>query len=886
MTPSGLPSSTVRASWTIGRVGALAVALGVGVGMFGGLGTAFADTDVSGADSGRSSSSSGQESGGSAATSDSSDSSDSAAPARRGESNGPRATTIRRGATAAAADPEDDLAATPEDLPPPAAEPANLPAVPAQTLPAQILPAQTLPAPRPAPRPAAALQSSAAAPATPASANDSSPVPAQNPAQAATQASAQASSSSSQNTITISEEVTWGGTFRGKEYPGILVGTLNAQSPLPLTYTLVSDPNMGGKLGSRANTAPSNVVFGPQGEFFYIPSAATLTEPGKIESFKVLVAETTPFDEFLTSLPLLGMLNASLITALHRTPILGNLLAPLIGNSEVVTFNVEPYKLALDPNNPAKQRPTAFTTTVASFDGLMVSTNYFPSTKVALGLVDSAPTVLNGPGLGAPGNTDVPNPYAQLSLFPSLDVPTPRSDQFGSLTPGLPVLRDGKWEPTDSSLSYDGGVGYNVITWDPRGEWDTRDRKLPGLQIDNPFFEGRDASAIISWASSAANPARTQVKMESPGDPLIGMVGGSYGGGIQWVTAATDPRVDAISPQISWNSLISSLYPNTNQFKTGWGSILLLALAASGAQINPQIYAGIGTGVTLGWLSETAQAVLSSAGPTALLNNIDIPTLIFQGMEDGLFQLQESVTNAESIYDNRGATTKLVWFCGGHGTCTTPLNPDQDDRGLIDNLKWLDQYLAGSGTPAEGIPAFQWYDQMGFYYSSDKLPFEPGFNLPQPYSTAANGGLLGVWPLLGGSGPGRVEGVSPLLTFPNATPAWNALNTNVTVPADSQVVGAPELSFTYQGLGTSRTVYAQLIDETTGKVLQNLVTPIPVVLDGRERTVSIPLANIAYTSTGGSLRLQITSSATNFENFTSYGLVNISDVTLDLPIVA
>jgi ABC-2 type transport system ATP-binding protein len=409
---------------------------------------------------------------------------------------------------------------------------------------------------------------------------------------------------------------------------------------------------------------------------------------------------------------------------------------------------------------------------------------------------------------------------------------------------------------------------------------------LPGLQIDNPFFEGRDASAIISWASSAANPARTQVKMESPGDPLIGMVGGSYGGGIQWVTAATDPRVDAIAPQISWNSLISSLYPNTNQFKTGWGSILLLALAASGAQINPQIYVGIGTGVTLGWLSETSQAVLSSAGPTALLNNIDIPTLIFQGMEDGLFQLQESVTNAESIYDNPGATTKLVWFCGGHGTCTTPLNPDQDDRGLIDNLKWLDQYLAGSGTPAEDIPAFQWYDQMGFYYSSDKLPFEPGFNLPQPYSTAANGGLLGVWPLLGGSGPGRVEGVSPLLTFPNATPAWNALNTSVTVPADSQVVGAPELSFTYQGLGTSRTVYAQLIDETTGKVLQNLVTPIPVVLDGRERTVSIPLANIAYTSTGGSLRLQITSSATNFENFTSYGLVNISDVTLDLPIVA
>ena len=868
MTQLGPPSSTVRASWTIGRVGALAVALGVGVSMFGGLGTAFADTDVSGADNGPSHSSSSHQSGVSTESAGSAGSADSAAPARQEKSAGPRATTIRRGVTKADAAPT----AEPESVLP---ESDSLPADEPQTLPAV-----------PAPRPAAAVAAPAAASVEAAPSNDSSPTTTQNAQNA--QPAAQASSSSASNTLTVDPEVTWGGEFRGKQYPGILVGTLNAQSDLPLTYTLVSDPSLGGKLGSRANTAPSNVVFGPQGEFFYIPSAAALTEPGKIESFKVLVAEKTPFDEFLTSLPLLGMLNASLITALHRTPILGNLLAPLIGNSEVVTFDVEPYKLALNPLDPTKPRPTAFTTEVASFDGLMLSTNYFPATKVALGLVDSAPTVLNGPGLGAPGNTDVPNPYAQLSLFPFLDVPMPRADQFGSLTPGLPVLRDGKWQPTDSSLSYDGGVGYNVITWDPRGEWATRDRKLPGLQIDNPFFEGRDASAIISWAFDAANPARAQVKMEAPGDPLIGMVGGSYGGGIQWVTAATDPRVDAIVPQISWNSLISSLYPNTNQFKTGWGSILLLALAASGADINPQIYVGIGTGVTLGWLSETSQAVLSSAGPTALLNNINIPTLIFQGMEDGLFQLQESVTNAESMFANPGATTKLVWFCGGHGTCNTPLNSDQDDRGLIDNLKWLDQYLAGSGSPAEDIPAFQWYDQMGFYYSSDKLPFEPGFHLPQPYSTAANGGLLGVWPLLGGSGPGWVEGVSPLLTFPNAAPAWNALNTTVTVPADSQVVGAPQLSFTYQGLGTSRTVYAQLIDETTGKVLQNLVTPIPVVLDGRERTVSIPLANIAYTTPASDarLKLQITSSATNFENFTSYGLVNVSEVTLDLPIVA
>lgn len=878
----------MRASWTIGRVGALAVALGVGAGMLTGLATAVADVDATGPD--RTSSSSNEPSGASSES----------ATTRQRPAAGPRATTIRRGATnqepAGESSAATALAETvPETLPDAVTPETATDFVTPTTVPDSVTPESVTPdslapesvAPVPAsvpvraavktPTPAAALAAenpSASTEGLPATA-------APNPVQPSPQASA----NSSTNTITVDPEVTWGGTFLDVAYPGILVGTLNAQSSLPLKYTLISGPSLGGKLGSRANTPPSNTVFGPQGEFFYLPAAAALTTPGEIESFKVLVAEQTAFNNFLESLPLIGLIMPSLLTTLHRTPILGDLLSPLIGASETVTFDVEPYLLALDPLDPTKQRPTAFTTKVASFDGLMVSTNYFPSTNVALGLADSAPTVLNGPGLGAPGNTDVNNPYGQISLFPSLDVPTPKPDQFGSLTPGLPVLRDGKWEPTDSSLSYDGGVGYNVITWDPRGEWDTRDRALPGLQIDNPFFEGRDASAIITWASSAANPARSQVTMEAPGDPLIGMVGGSYGGGIQWVTAGADPRVDVISPQISWNSLISALYPNTNQFKTGWGTILLLALAATGADINPQIYTGIGTGVTLGWLSQTAQAVLSSSGPTVLLNNIDIPTLIYQGMEDGLFQLQESVNNAEAVFGNTGTPVKLVWFCGGHGTCNTPLNPDQDDRGLIDNLKWLDQYLAGSGTPADDVPAFQWYDQQGFYYSSDKLPFEPGFNLPNPYSTSGNGGLLGVWPLLGGSGPGGVDGVSPLLTFPNASPAWNALNTTFTPPPDSQVVGAPELSFTYQGLGTTRTVYAQLIDNTTGKVLQNLVTPIPVVLDGRERTVTIPLANIAYTTTG-TLTLQITSSATNFENFTSYGLVNISDVTLDLPIRA
>ena len=109
----------------------------------------------------------------------------------------------------------------------------------------------------------------------------------------------------------------------------------------------------------------------------------------------------------------------------------------------------------------------------------------------------------------------------------------------------------------------------------------------------------------------------------------------------------------------------------------------------------------------------------------------------------------------------------------------------------------------------------------------------------------------------------------------------------ITVGSGSQVVGAPTLTFSYQGLGTSRAVFAQVVNNSTGRVLGNIVTPVPVTLDGQQRTVTMDLSNIVYTyggdTTPGSLTLQITSSATAFENLTAFGLMTISDVSLSLP---
>ena len=611
---------------------------------------------------------------------------------------------------------------------------------------------------------------------------------------------------------------------------GIITGNANAvdNHGNKLTYTMVKGPSQGGK-----------VTFDPEltaGGFSYLPNSSVLTAGS--ETFREMITETTPLDKGLTSIPLLGGLISMLLVQLHETTGLNSFLSPLIGATKFVTFNADPSTL------DAAGTPIAFTTKVKSTDGTLISTNFFPAAGLKTGA--SAPTILEGPGLGANGVTD---PFSIDGI-----------DDIPGLVPGVATLRD---------------AGYNVVTWDPRGEGASGGT----LQLDNPKYEGKDVSSIITYTLGLA---------ETKDNQRIGMVGGSYGGGIQLTTAAIDPRIDAIVPSIAWNTLNASLYP-VSAFKTSWATLLILDLLEAGARINPQIYGGILTGFVTGFLTPSQQALLKASGPGTAVGNITVPTLLLQGTADGLFTLQQAVINSQILSAN-GVPVKMVWFCGGHGICLDPGSQAAQTALLTqDTLAWLNQYVAQTGTEANAIPTFQWIDQAGNIYSANQLPTSAGFQ-GTPVTASGKGGNLAIIPILGGSGPSPKVGGSffaALLATATASPAAIAINVKVPVAGGTQIVGSPTVTFTYTGLGNGHDIYAQLVDSQTGLVLGNLVTPVPVVLNGQQHTVTVSLSDVAYTAAaaGGLLTLQLVGSATQFEDFSSVGAINVSNVTVSLPTV-
>jgi ABC-2 type transport system ATP-binding protein len=545
-----------------------------------------------------------------------------------------------------------------------------------------------------------------------------------------------------------------------------------------------------------------------------VPAAITTTEAPAV----VAVEQTAPL-AWLQQVPILGpVVVTPIVTALHLLPIVSDVIHPFIGF---------PVQFGLPAGAPVSRDVK-----VISSDGTPIYVHFMPARGLLAG--EKAPTVLNGPGLTLPGATNIDG-----TILDDITL-----DATGLMSVG--VLRN---------------AGYNVVTWDPRGEWNSGGQ----LELNSAEFEGKDMEAIINWIAT-----QPEVRLDAPGDPRLGMVGVSYGGGIQLVTAADDKRVDAIVPAITYNRLDTALYKNA-AFKSSWATVLEAGLQLTGAMTNPRLLPASIYGDLTGTLSPSDLALLQSRNPD--VGKITVPTLLIQGTADTVFSEAEADATAQILIAN-GVTTKVVWFCGGHGFCAN--NPlDLRDGALIKlrTLQWLDRYVKGDAQTPTG-PQFEWVDQRGQWYSSNTYPVGKGSSI---VASSAGPNTLPLVPYFGGSG-------IPLVPFALAAPI--AVNLHVPAPtATTYLVGAPELTFTYSGTGSARHVYAQLVDDRTGLVLGSIVTPIPVTMDGDTHTITIPLEPVSHTlRPGESVTLQLVGSAGLYEKVSpSLGSLNVSSMQLTLP---
>jgi ABC-2 type transport system ATP-binding protein len=283
--------------------------------------------------------------------------------------------------------------------------------------------------------------------------------------------------------------------------------------------------------------------------------------------------------------------------------------------------------------------------------------------------------------------------------------------------------------------------GYEVLSYSGLGFGGSGCK----ITLDDPDYDGRAASQLVSYLGGAPGIAYLDAAHTQPApvltvvvhdavdhagnadtyDPRVGMIGGSYGGEIQFATADDDPRLDTIIPLITWNDLSYSLGPNNTAQTTGvststpgavklvWGLGFSAEGVADGlenAQADPSrlygcpnfadfVCSALVTAGTTGYFQPSDIAALRHASVASYLANIKIPVLLMQGEHDTLFNLNESVATYQALKAQH-TPVKLVWQSWGHSQSTPApgelnlSNPDpatQYESARVAN--WFDHYL-------------------------------------------------------------------------------------------------------------------------------------------------------------------------------------------------
>ena len=314
-----------------------------------------------------------------------------------------------------------------------------------------------------------------------------------------------------------------------------------------------------------------------------------------------------------------------------------------------------------------------------------------------------------GPATAAPSPTQLSIPGGPTSAADPAPVSMDADLWLPATTPAPAVVLAHGFGGSKASVADEAAFlveqGFVVLAYSARGFGASTGL----ISMNAPDFEVRDASAVVDRLA-----ALPQVRQQAPGDPVVGVAGGSYGGALALLLAGHDPRVDAVAADITWNSLERSLFgqsarlPGPGAFKQFWTANFFSAGLASPdgsvtacGRFTPEWCAAYTQAATTGTLTPEGAALMQASSPASITSRITAPTLLGGGQSDSLFPLAEVNANAEQIRAaNPSVPVKVVWHAGGHDGGVS-----ETERLRALTAAWMKAHLASGPAVSDAFEA-------------------------------------------------------------------------------------------------------------------------------------------------------------------------------------
>ena len=273
--------------------------------------------------------------------------------------------------------------------------------------------------------------------------------------------------------------------------------------------------------------------------------------------------------------------------------------------------------------------------------------------------------------------------------------------------------------------------GFWLLTWNQRGHGGTDGV----IDVMNPEREGQDLITLLDWAETNI----PRLARDGDGDMLVGMVGESYGGGVQLLGTMLDPRIDAVVPMTTWYDLETALAPGDVP-KGGWIKVLkMMADWVNFRKLDPQLRAAFSDAMA-GHLNDDIRRDYASHSMRYYCEQGQAPgadALIIQGLRDVLFDPQQALA-MRACFRRAGREVTLVLQQGGHLLPMAQHSPSMP-------VWYLDPTLHCATGNADGATLET--EQVAVDWLRARLTGEPGPVLPSICLSNRDWGVaLNEWP--------------------------------------------------------------------------------------------------------------------------------------------